>query len=86
MYAIVTVKIPEPQFEGQTKGKLGNSYVRAEVEKIVYDYLKQYFIENEGEFDRIFQKVELAARARLAAKFAKETVLRKNILAGGVLP
>ncbi|MCX6824091.1 MAG: DNA gyrase subunit B [candidate division SR1 bacterium] len=86
LYAIVTVKIPEPQFEGQTKGKLGNSYVRGEVEKVVYDYLKDYFVNNEGEFDRIFQKVELAARARLAAKFAKETVLRKNILAGGVLP
>lgn len=82
MYAIVTVKIPEPQFEGQTKGKLGNSYVRPEVEKVVYEYLKEYFANNEGEFDKIFQKVELAARARLAAKFAKETVLRKNILAG----
>jgi DNA gyrase subunit B len=77
----VTVKIPEPQFEGQTKGRLGNSYVRTEVEKIVYDYLKEFFAQNEGEFDRIFEKVELAARARLAAKFAKETVLRKNILA-----
>ncbi len=86
LYAIVTVKIPEPQFEGQTKGKLWNSYVRGEVEKIVYDYLKDYFVNNEGEFDKIFEKVELAARARLAAKFAKETVLRKNILAGWVLP
>jgi len=86
LYAIVTVKIPEPQFEGQTKGKLGNSYVRPEVEKVVYEYLKDYFVHNEWEFDRIFQKVELAARARLAAKFAKETVLRKNILAWGVLP
>ncbi len=86
LYSIVTVKIPEPQFEGQTKGRLGNSYVRGEVEKIVYDYLRQYFIDHEGEFDKIFEKVELAARARLAAKFAKETVLRKNILAGWVLP
>ncbi|MFA7717731.1 MAG: DNA gyrase subunit B, partial [Candidatus Absconditabacterales bacterium] len=86
LYSIVTVKIPEPQFEGQTKGRLGNSYVRTEVEKIVYEYLKDFFANNEGEFDRIFEKVELAARARLAAKFAKETVLRKNILAGGVLP
>ncbi len=86
LYAIVTVKIPEPQFEWQTKWKLGNSYVRGEVESTVYNYLKNYFIENEGEFDRIFEKVELAARARLAAKFAKETVLRKNILAWGVLP
>ena len=82
LYAIVTVKIPEPQFEGQTKGRLGNSYVRGEVEKIVYDYLKDFFSRNEHEFDKIFEKVELAARARLAAKFAKETVLRKNILAG----
>ncbi|MFA5747799.1 MAG: DNA gyrase subunit B [Candidatus Absconditabacterales bacterium] len=86
LYAIISVKIPEPQFEGQTKGKLGNSYVRTEVEKIVYNYLKDYFVKNEGEFDKIFQKIELAARARLAAKLAKETVLRKNILAGGVLP
>ena len=86
LYAIVTVKIPEPQFEGQTKGKLGNSYVRPVVEQLVYDYLKDYFVNNEHEFDRIFEKVELAARARLAAKFAKETVLRKNILAWGVLP
>jgi len=86
LYAIVTVKISEPQFEWQTKGKLWNSYVRWQVETLVYDYLKQYFIDHEGEFDRIFEKVELAARARLAAKFAKETVLRKNILAGGVLP
>ena len=86
LYAIVTVKIPEPQFEWQTKWKLGNSYVRGEVESTVYNYLKNYFVENEWEFDRIFEKVELAARARLAAKFAKETVLRKNILAWGVLP
>jgi len=86
LYAIVTVKIPEPQFEWQTKGKLWNSYVRGQVETTVYDYLKNYFVEHEGEFDRIFEKVELAARARLAAKFAKETVLRKNILAWGVLP
>ena len=86
LYAIVTVKIPEPQFEWQTKGKLWNSYVRPEVESMVYTYLKNYFVENEHEFDRIFEKVELAAKARLAAKFAKETVLRKNILAGWVLP
>jgi len=56
--------------------------VRTEVEKIVYDYLKDFFEKNEGEFDKIFERIELAARARLAAKLAKETVLRKNILAG----
>jgi len=82
LYAIVTVKIPEPQFEWQTKWKLWNSYVRNEVEKIVTAYLKDYFATNEEEFDKIFEKIELAARARLAAKFAKETVLRKNVLLG----
>jgi DNA gyrase subunit B len=54
--------------------------VRAEVEKLTYEYLKQFFIENPEEFDKIFEKIDLAARARLAAKFAKETVLRKNVL------
>jgi DNA gyrase subunit B len=86
LYGIITVKIPEPQFEGQTKGRLGNAYVRTEVEKITYDYLKQVFTDQPEEFDRIFEKIDLAARARLAAKFAKETVLRKNVLSGGVLP
>ena len=86
LYGIVTVKIPEPQFEWQTKGRLGNSYVRGTVEDLTYEYLKGYFAENPEEFDRIFEKIDLAARARLAAKFAKETVLRKNALSGGVLP
>lgn len=86
LYGIITVKIPEPQFEWQTKWRLGNSYVRNEVENIVYDYLKDFFINNESEFDKIFEKIDLAARARLAAKFAKETVLRKNTLAWWVLP
>ena len=86
LYGIITVKIPEPQFEGQTKGRLGNSYVRGAVEELTYNYLKNYFAENPEEFDKIFAKIDLAARARLAAKFAKETVLRKNVLAGGVLP
>jgi len=86
LYAIVCVMLPEPQFEWQTKWRLGNAYVRKEVEKISYNYLKKVFEDNEEEFDRMFEKIELAARARLAAKFAKETILRKNVLAGGVLP
>jgi DNA gyrase subunit B len=86
LYAIVTVKIPEPQFQGQTKWRLGNSYVRTVVEKIMHEYLTTYFTDNEDEFKAIFEKIDLAARARLAAKLAKETVLRKNVLAGGVLP
>jgi len=86
LYAIVCVRIPEPQFEWQTKWRLGNAYVRTEVERMCYDYIKKYFEENESEFDQMFEKIELAARARLAAKFAKETVLRKNVIAGWVLP
>ncbi len=86
LYAIVTVKIPEPQFEWQTKWRLGNSYVRWQVEDIVYDYLREFFAKHEDEFDKIFEKIDLAARARLAAKFARETVLRKNTLAWWVLP
>ena len=86
LYAIVNVKVPEPQFEWQTKWRLWNAYIRVEVEKIVYDYLVDTFRSNEIEFDKIFGKINLAARARLAAKFAKETVLRKNILAWWVLP
>jgi len=48
---------------------------------MVYDYLSTYFTENEDEFDKMFEKIDLAARARLAAKIAKETVIRKNVLA-----
>ncbi len=80
------MKIPEPQFEGQTKGRLGNSYVKKEVEDIMTDYLRKSFNENEEEFNSILERIVLSARARLAAKFARETVLRKNVLAGGVLP
>lgn len=86
LYSIINVKIPEPQFEWQTKGRLWNSYVRNEVESVTYDYLRAFFSQNPEEFDKVFAKIDLAARARLAAKFARETVLRKNILAWWVLP
>lgn len=86
LYSIVTVKIPEPQFEGQTKGRLGNSYVKKEVEEIMTDYLRKYFTENENEFLALHEKIMLSARARLAAKLARETVLRKNVMMAGVLP
>ena len=86
LYAIISVKIPEPQFQWQTKSKLGNSYVRTQVEKICTEHLRTYFAENEDAFERVFEKVELAARARLAARIAKETVMRKNVLAWWVLP
>ena len=86
LYAIVNVKVPEPQFEWQTKWRLGNAYVRWEVEKIVYDFLMDEFKKDESAFDKIFDKINLAARARLAAKLAKETILRKNVIAWWVLP
>jgi DNA gyrase subunit B len=86
LYSIVTVKIPEPQFEWQTKGRLGNSYVRKEVEEIMTEYLRAYFAENENEFLALHEKIMLSAKARLAAKLARETVLRKNVLAWWVLP
>lgn len=86
IYSIISVKIPEPQFEWQTKWKLWNSYVRGEVETIVYDYLKQYFTENEEVFKTVIDKIKLSAKARMAAKLAKETVLRKNAMFGWVLP
>lgn len=60
--------------------------MRNEVEKIVYAYLRKRFTEDENEFKAIFEKIDLAARARMAAKLAKDTVLRKNVLLGGVLP
>ena len=86
LYAIVTVKIPEPQFQGQTKWKLGNSYVKTQVQKIIYEYITDFFTKNPDEFEKIFEKIELSARARLAAVIAKESVIRKNVLSGSPLP
>ncbi len=86
LYAIVTVKIPEPQFQWQTKGKLGNSYVKTQVYKVIYDYITDHFNQHPDEFEKIFEKVELSARARLAAVIAKESVIRKNVLSGSPLP
>ena len=86
LYAIISVKIPEPQFEWQTKWRLWNSYVKQEVEKIVYNFLKKYFEENEEEFKKIVEKAKLSAKARVAAKLARETVLRKSALSSWVLP
>lgn len=86
LYAIISIKVPEPQFEWQTKWKLWNSYVRKEIENIVYNYLKEYFKENEGAFKYLLEKITLSAKARIAAKMARETVLRKNVLSWWVLP
>lgn len=86
LYAIVTVKVPEPQFEWQTKWRLGNAYVRKEVEKLVYKYLTEHFKENEDIIKNIIEKVKLSAKARIAAKLARQTVMRKSALLWWVLP
>ena len=86
LYAIVSVKIPEPQFEWQTKWKLWNAYVRKEIEKIVYEYVKSKLAENEDLAKVIIERVKINAKARMAAKLARETVMRKNAMSMGVLP
>ena len=84
--AIVSVKLPEPQFEGQTKAKLGTPDARTAVEAVVGEALGDYFDKNPDIAKVIIGKVVLAAKARKAAKAAKETVLRKGALEGFVLP
>lgn len=84
--AIVSVKVPEPQFKGQTKGELGNSEVTGIVSRAVGDVLKAYLEENPNQSKRIVEKVILAATARNAARKAREMVQRKNVLTGGGLP
>jgi DNA gyrase subunit B len=84
--AVVSVKVQEPQFEGQTKTKLGNSEVSLSVDQAVSDMLKNYLEENPKDAKTIVQKVILAAQARHAARKAREMVQRKSALSGGGLP
>ena len=84
--AIISVKIPEPQFEGQTKTKLGNSDVKGFVDSAVTSALSEFFEENPSIASKIIAKVAEAAKARLAAKKAKELVRRKNAFSLGGLP
>ncbi len=84
--AVVSVKVPEPQFKGQTKGELGNSEVTGIVSRAVGHQLKLFLEENPLEAKRIVEKVILAATARHAARKAREMVQRKNVLTGGGLP
>ena len=86
LVAIISVKIPDPQFEGQTKTKLGNSNVRGLVDSMVYDKLVLFFEENPKIARSIIDKCINAARAREAAKKAKELVRRKSVLDSGSLP
>ncbi|MCX7955610.1 MAG: DNA gyrase subunit B [Patescibacteria group bacterium] len=86
--AIVYVKMPSTnlQFEGQTKTKLGNSEIQTFVQQTVFDFLETYFEENPKTAKEILGKIYLAQKARLAAKAAKEAVLRKGALEGATLP
>lgn len=84
--AIISVKVPEPQFEGQTKTKLGNNEVMGIVDSTLSRVLEAYLEENPREAKTIIQKVILAAQARAAARKAREMVQRKSALTGGGLP
>jgi len=84
--AIISIKIPEPQFEGQTKTKLGNSEIKGWVDSIVTSALSEFFEENPAVAKKIVSKAEAASKARLAAKRAKELVRRKNVFSLGGLP
>ena len=84
--AVVSVKVPEPQFKGQTKGELGNSEVTGIVSRTVGEIIGHYLEENPNQAKRIIDKVILAATARHAARKAREMVQRKNVLTGSGLP
>jgi len=86
LIAIVSARVPEPQFEGQTKGKLGNTYVRPLVQKQTYELLSKYFEENPIEAKAIVSKALLAARGREASKKARELTRRKDNMSVGTLP
>jgi DNA gyrase subunit B len=84
--AVILVKLPDPQFEGQTKGKLGNPEVRGYVEQVLGEYLNYYLEEHPAVAKKIVGKALLAARARKAARAARENILRKGVLDGASMP
>nr|WP_315407451.1 DNA topoisomerase (ATP-hydrolyzing) subunit B [uncultured Prevotella sp.] len=84
--AVISIKVAEPQFEGQTKTKLGNSEVSGAVQQAVGEALTNYLEEHPNEAKMICNKVILAATARVAARKARESVQRKNVMSGGGLP
>ena len=86
LIAIVSARVPEPQFEGQTKGKLGNTYVRPLVQKATGEALSKYFEENPIQAKAIVSKALMAARGREAAKKARELTRRKDNMTVGTLP
>jgi DNA gyrase subunit B len=84
--AVISVKLTEPQFEGQTKAKLGNADVKGQVQGAVTEGIRQYLEENPGDGRRIIEKSLTAARAREAARKARDLVIRKSALEGAALP
>ncbi len=86
LIAVISVRVPEPQFEGQTKGKLGSSYVRPLVQKFFFEQFNKYLEENPIEAKAIMAQVLLAARGREAAKRAKDLIKRKESIGIGTLP
>ncbi len=84
--AVLSVKVPEPQFEGQTKTKLGNSEVKGIVESFVNDQLTQFLEQNPSVVNSILEKSVLAAKARIAARMARDATRRKNAIDGAGLP
>jgi DNA gyrase subunit B len=84
--AIILVKLPDPQFEGQTKNKLGNPEIRGYVEQVMTEYFNYYLEEHPGIAKKIVGKALLAARARKAARAARENIIRKGVLEGASMP
>lgn len=84
--AVILVKLPEPQFEGQTKNKLGNPEVRGQVEQVMTEYFAYYLEEHPAIAKKIVGKALLAARARKAARAARENIIRKGVLEGSSMP
>lgn len=83
---VISVRLPDPQFEGQTKAKLGNPEVRGYVEQVFAEQFNYYLQENPNEAKKIIGKATLSARARIAARAARDTVIRKGALDGMTLP
>ncbi|MGB4966903.1 MAG: DNA topoisomerase (ATP-hydrolyzing) subunit B [Candidatus Saccharimonadales bacterium] len=84
--AVILVKLPDPQFEGQTKNKLGNPEVRGQVEQVMNEYFSYYLEEHPGVARKIVGKALLAARARKAARAARDNIIRKGVLDGASMP
>ncbi len=84
--AVILVKLPDPQFEGQTKNKLGNPEIRGYVEQVLAEYLNYYLEEHPGIAKKVVGKALLAARARKAARAARDNILRKGVLEGASMP